>query len=212
MAQFCTKCGTAMGEGMSFCTNCGATVGAPAGPAGQPMVSAPVAAAPVAKAGSPILKIVLIVLAVFLFFGLLGIGSCVFFAYRAKQRYNQFAKQAHITFPSSAATREVQALAGGAAVAVNTGIPIYPGATPTDAGGDMSMGAGVIAVQEYVTGDSVDKVIDFYKDKLGSNVSVQQAEGKALLQVVSASGLTNITVFHDDNSGKTRFSITRIGK
>jgi hypothetical protein len=29
---------------------------------------------------------------------------------------------------------------------------------------------------------------------------------------VGSAGLTNITVFRDDSAGKTKFSITRIGK
>jgi hypothetical protein len=91
-------------------------------------------------------------------------------------------------------------------------VPIYPGATPTEAGGDMSMGAGVVKVQQYVTDDAVDKVVSFYKDKLGSSLTVQQSEGKAVLQLVGSAGLTNITVFRDDSAGKTKFSITRIGK
>jgi len=223
MAQFCTKCGTPLGEGMSFCTNCGVTVGAPPAPLAPPPIAAapaavgaaPAGVAPVAKSGGPLLKIVLIVLAVFVLIGLLGVGSCVFFAYRTRQRLNQFKRQAQITFPSATGTgggpteSETQTSGTGE---VKTGVPVYPGATPTEAGGDMSMGVGIVAVQEYTTDDSVDKVIEFYKDKLGSSVSVQQAEGKALLQVIGSSGLTNITVFHDDSSGKTKFSITRIGK
>ena len=235
MAQFCTKCGTPMGEGMTFCTNCGATAAAPAARAAQPpaavtpappttpspgvapVAAAPAGAAPVAaapKSGSPVLKIILAVLAVLIFFSLLGVGGCVYFIYRAKQKVNEFKKEAHITFPTEAGTREVRAEPGAKPTteAVNMDVPIYPGATPTEAGGDMSMGAGVVKVQQYVTDDAVDKVVSFYKDKLGSSLTVQQSEGKAVLQLVGSAGLTNITVFRDDSAGKTKFSITRIGK
>lgn len=232
MAQFCTKCGTPMGEGMTFCTNCGATAAAPAARAAQPPAAAtpappttpspgvaPAAAAPApvaaaAKSGSPVLKIILAVLAVLIFFSLLIVGGCVYFIYRAKQKVNEFKKEAHITFPTEAGTREVCTEPGAKPTteAVNMDVPIYPGATPTEAGGDMSMGAGVVKVQQYVTDDAVDKVVSFYKDKLGSSLTVQQSEGKAVLQLVGSAGLTNITVFRDDSAGKTKFSITRIGK
>jgi cbb3-type cytochrome oxidase subunit 3 len=167
-----------------------------------------------AKSGSPVLKIILAVLAVLIFFSLLIVGGCVYFIYRAKQKVNEFKKEAHITFPTEAGTREVRTEPGAKPTteAVNMDVPIYPGATPTEAGGDMSMGAGVVKVQQYVTDDAVDKVVSFYKDKLGSSLTVQQSEGKAVLQLVGSAGLTNITVFRDDSAGKTKFSITRIGK
>jgi len=234
MAQFCTKCGTPMGEGMAFCTNCGATA-APAARAAQPPAAvtpappttpapgmapaavAPAGAAPVAaagKSGSPVLKIILAVLAVLIFLSLLGVGGCVYFIYRAKQKVNEFKKEAHITSPTEAASREVRAEPGAKPTtqAVDTDIPIYPGATPTEAGGDMGMGASAVKVQEYVTDDAVDKVVSFYKDKLGSRLSVQQSEGKVLLQLVGSAGQTNITVFRDDSAEKTRFTIIRIGR
>ena len=234
MAQFCTKCGTPMGEAMTFCTNCGASA-APGARAAQPpaavtpaipttpfpgvapAAAAPTGAAPVAgagKSGSPVLKIILIVLAVLIFFCLLFAGGCVYLIYRAKQRVNQLKRESHITFSSEAGSREVRTEpeAKSTTEAVNMDVPIYPGATPTEAGGDMSMGAGAVKVQEYVTDDAVDRVVSFYKDKLGSSLAVQQSEGKAVLQLVGSAGLTNITVFHDDSAGKTKFSITRIGK
>jgi len=50
MAQFCTKCGTSLPEGMRFCTGCGAVIDGPGVPAPQatppPDAFAPLAAAP----------------------------------------------------------------------------------------------------------------------------------------------------------------------
>jgi hypothetical protein len=71
---------------------------------------------------------------------------------------------------------------------------------------------GAVKVQQYLTDDPMDKVVSFYKDKLGPQASLQEKGGKAVLQVVGASGGTNITVFHDEATGKTKFSITSIGK
>lgn len=49
MAQFCTKCGARLNEGMRFCIACGAASGEPAAPAGQ----APAGRAPVAPIAQP---------------------------------------------------------------------------------------------------------------------------------------------------------------
>jgi hypothetical protein len=230
MAQFCTKCGSPMAEGLSFCTSCGAQVAAPpaaaatapppsAAPAGPaPTGAAPAAAAPAAKSGSPILKIILAVVAVLILFSLLGVGACVYVYYRARQKVNELRNEARITFPTSAGTQEVRSEPEAekqnreTTPAVNLEVPIYPDATPAEGGGEMSFGAGAFKVQQYVTDDSVDKVVSFYRDKLGSKAVVQQSEGKAVVQVAGSNGLISITVAHDDASGKTKFTITRIGK
>ena len=234
MAQFCTKCGTPLPEGMSFCTGCGATIGGPSAPAAQaPVAQAPAAAAPspapaapaaaatAASSGSTVVKIVLIVLAVFILLGILSAGACVYFVYRAKQRVNQFEKQVHATFPMPAASREVhtQPVAPAAvpsqeaAPVVNMGaIPIYPGASAKEGGGEMSMGAGAVKVQQYTTGDSVDKVAAFYKDKMGPNAIYTQSGGSALVQVSGSNGVISISIAPDGDTGKTVFTITSIAK
>jgi hypothetical protein len=222
MAQFCTKCGAPMGEGMTFCTSCGAPVAAPpaaAAPAGPPATgAAPAAAAPAAKSGSPILKIILVVVAVLIFFSLLGVGACVYVFYRARQKVNQFKNEARITFPSSAGTQEVrsepetQKPSAETTPAVNLEVPIYPGATPAEGGGEMSFGVGALKLQQYTTDDPPDKVVSFYRDKLGPKALLQESEGKALIQVGGPNGLVSITVVPDKSSGKTKFTITRMGK
>ncbi|MBZ5670116.1 MAG: zinc ribbon domain-containing protein [Acidobacteriia bacterium] len=228
MAQFCTKCGAPMGEGMSFCTSCGASVAGPPAPAARPPAApppsaapagaAPVTAAPASKSGSPIFKIILAVVAVLIFFSLLGVGACVYVYYRARQKVNQLRNEARITFPTSVGTQEVRSEPEGQKLdrettpAVDLEVPIYPGATHAEGGGAMSFGAGAFKVQQYTTDDSVDKVVSFYRDKMGSKAVVQQSEGKAVVQVAGSNGLISVTVVPDDASGKTKFTITRIGK
>ncbi len=247
MAQFCTKCGSPMGEGMQFCTSCGATVGGspaaapPAAPidvitlatiAAEP-TAAPVpvvpAAAPGAKKGSPVLKIVLIVVAVFMLLGMLGIGACVYGVYRAKQRMSQFEKQVSNNFPSSTGTPGAQPQAdnplgnsGGdnpgtmgnpsAAPAVDLTDLAYPGATAGQSGSQSLFGAAGINMQEYLTSDSVDAVVNYYKSKLGSNAMVNQSGGNAVIQVGGGGAFTTIAVAADTSSGKTKITISSIHK
>ena len=233
MAQFCTKCGNPLPDGMKFCTGCGTTIGGPSAPAAQapapqipvapvaqplaPAMPGPAAAAPAASSGSPVLKIFLIVMAVLILLGLLSAGACVYFVYRAKQRVNQFEKQARATFPMPTGTREVptqpaapaQAPAQESATLIDPATLIYPGATAKEGA---SMAAGGFQVQQYVTDDSVDKVLSFYKDKLGPKALVQEINNQALVQLGGPNGLFTITIAHDEASGKTKFSITHIGK
>ena len=241
MAQFCTKCGTPLAEGMKFCTGCGATIGEPSAPAAQapagqapvapvapppvvaaptPAPAAPAAAAPAASSGSPIVKIVLIVVAVLIFLGLLSIGSCVYLVYRTKQRVSQFEKQVRATFPTPTGTREVRTQPAAPAAApsqqaapvIDMGVPVYPGATATEGGGQVSMGVGGLKVQQYTTSDSVDKVVAFYKEKLGSTAMVTQSGEQALVQVVGSNGVINVAIASDSGSGKTKITINSITK
>lgn len=108
MARFCTKCGTPTEETLRFCPKCGnalaqaaapSAAAAAAAPPPAPVPSAPVVAAPAApaKSGSPILKIVLIVVGAIVLISLLGVGACIFGIYKAKQKVQQLAQEAKIT-------------------------------------------------------------------------------------------------------------------
>jgi hypothetical protein len=229
-----------MGEGMQFCTTCGAVVGAPPAAAIQPPAiqpSAPLAAppaaaapavsgapapAPAAKSGSPIMKIVLIVVAVIIFFMVIAAASCAYMLYRAKQKVSQFEKQVQTTFPSRMGTREVHPLAipqnpgenptPGAGPAVDIAELNYPGATLGQGANQSIFGAAGLKMQEYFTADSVDTVAAYYKNKLGSNAIVTQSGGNAVLQVGGAAGLTTINIAPDSASGKTKITVSSIGK
>jgi zinc-ribbon domain len=244
MARFCTKCGSSVTEGMTFCTNCGSALAeaqapaappaqapAPAAPAVQavPVARVPIGAAPATGGagavaapgkGSPVLKIVLIVLGVIVLLSILGIGSCGYMLWRAKKKATSMMDQARTTMAHTA-TPEVQQTQpqrqGGAGTeaesAATKDVPPYPGSQATEAGGDLSMGGmGGMSGQEFVTDDSVDKVVEFYKEKLGDKIKVQESEGNAMFQVTAPNGLTTVTITRDENAGKTKVNIARIGK
>jgi hypothetical protein len=182
----------------------------------------PAPAAPKASSGSPVVKIILIVLAVLILFGVLSAGACVYFVYRTKQRINQFQKQVTATFPMPTATPGVpgqssaptpgslpQGLPQDSAAQIDPASLLYPGATAKE-GASLAMGG--IQVQQYVTDDPMDKVLSFYKDKLGAKAMVQESDGHAVVQVGGTNGLVSISINRDAPSGKTKFSITRFGK
>jgi hypothetical protein len=101
MARFCTQCGTpAANDAVKFCSKCGAPLPAAAAPSPEqvaqtapppsPPPVAPVASAPAAAKGtSPVVKIVVGVLAFFVVIGVLALGTCVFLVHKAKQKVEQ---------------------------------------------------------------------------------------------------------------------------
>jgi len=108
MAGFCVQCGTPLVAGAKFCEGCGAAVAgaaAPPSPAppsppqvyAAPAAPVPMAAPPAAAASggsSTAVKVILIVLAVFVFLSLLAAGSCFYVAYRVKKRVHEFSNNA----------------------------------------------------------------------------------------------------------------------
>jgi hypothetical protein len=240
MAQFCVKCGAPMGDGMQFCTSCGATVGAPPAPAAPapsvgettlapspaapPLAPIPVVpvGAPGAKKGSPVVKILLIVVAVIIFFMVLVGASCAYMFYRAKQKVSQFEKQAESSFPVRT-TPEVPTQPGaqpdnsgggmtpGAGAPVSLGDLAYPGAAVGESRNQSLFGAATIKIQEYSTGDSVDTVVAYYRNKL-SSANVSENNGSAVVTVGGTGGITTITIAPDTASGKTKITVSSFGK
>jgi hypothetical protein len=174
------------------------------------------AAAPAAKAGSPILKIVLIVVGILVLVGAIGTVTCVYVAYRAKQKLTSMVESGK-TISGGEGTPQISLERGGegseAAAAATVDVPPYPNATATEGGGQLSFGgAGGISSQEYETTDSVDQVVAFYKNKLGSKAHIQESEGKAIITLTTKKGLTTVTVSREGEEEKTKIAIARIGK
>jgi hypothetical protein len=228
MAKFCTSCGSSLEETSKFCMKCGTPAGAPSGPAEAPGIPAgaplpagppagPAAAAPAAaKAGSPVLKVVLIVVAVLVFLGVIGIGTCVYVVYKAKQKVSGVVGTARTTL-GERGTPEVQLEKGGAGseaeAAATVDVPPYPGSTATEGGGQFSFGGkGGISSQEYETSDSVEQVLAFDKDKFGSKLHIQESEGKAIFTLTTKSALNTVTITRDADAEKTKIAIARFGK
>src|SRR6266849_1145694 len=88
MAAFCVSCGNPLADGAKFCTKCGATQ-----PAAQAAaVSIPASAPPASKGSSAGMKILIGVLAFFMFLILVVAGSCVYIGYRVKQKAHEFSR------------------------------------------------------------------------------------------------------------------------
>lgn len=212
MAVFCTKCGAGLAPGAQFCTACGAPTGAaaaPVMPGQQPVYGQPVAQPP--AAGSSAVKIILIVVGVVVGLGLLSSMIFMLGMWRLSRAVHINSRGDGVTL----STKDGSITTGSATTVSESdlGVPIYPGATRREGGVQINSGTGSMVTAIFSTTDSADKVIDFYRDKVGANASVVQSPTGAVI----SSGDNDkqgimITVGRDSNSSETSITIMRAGK
>jgi hypothetical protein len=211
MASFCTKCGTAVTGDNAFCTSCGAPVGAVVAAPGSvaPPSSTPVYAAPTAapaKSGGSALKVILIIVAVFVGLGILSVAGIMFGIWRVSRvvHVTQNGGGA-VTLSTPAGTYS----AGNTKVtASDLGVDIYPGATQQQGAVRVTTPNGSAVTAAYITSDSMDKVVDFYKGKLGSGASVYQSDKSAVLTLASDDKKTSVMItVSAENNGQTKVAI-----
>jgi hypothetical protein len=220
MAGFCTKCGAPASGDTAFCTSCGAPLGtsaaAPAAAAYTPPVSnapaapvyTPVAVAPVpATGGTSALKIILIIVGIFVGLGILSVCAIMFGIWRVSKAVkisNTNGGGVSVSTPGGSFS------AGNVQVsASDLGTDIYPGAIQQQGAVRVSTPNGTAITAAYVTSDSMDKVIDFYKSKLGSGASVYQSDKSAVLTLTSEDKKDSVmvTISNQDADGKTKIGI-----
>jgi hypothetical protein len=96
------------------------------------------------------------------------------------------------------------------------GVPVYPGAKAQRGGGQFSFGDKFqIGAQEFLTDDSVDQVLAFYRDKYGKDLNEVQSEGHYRLSVNTGTQqqphMVTMDVVPDTDSGKTKIVMTHLG-
>ena len=204
MADYCTKCGTTINPGYTFCTSCGAPV---AGAAASAYATTASGAAPVAapQGGNSALKIILIVVGVFVGLGMLSVMAVMFGLWHLSRSVH-VGNNGNVTLSTPEGT-----LTAGSNVAVSEeqlGVAIYPGAMHQEGGLSVNTARGSTVSAVFSTSDPADKVVAFYKDKLGSGASVFQSDKSAILSTTSADSKETLMVtVGPDNSGQTKISI-----
>jgi hypothetical protein len=181
----------------------------PVAPPPQPMGAAPyqpVAVAPPPKQGSSALKIVLIVVGIFVCLGVLAAGVVGYGIYKVAHAVKTAANgQISINSPggsfSASTTQSVSSS--------DLGIAVYPGATQGKGGLHMTIAGKSMVSQTYLTSDSKDQVIAFYKDKAGPNAQVMSTDAGGVISVTNGNDALSITVLQNANSndGKTQITI-----
>jgi hypothetical protein len=204
MASFCGKCGAEVSPDKQFCTACGA-----------PSAAASAAVAPVqpvappASSGGSAVKIVLIVVATFVGLGILGAGAFGYMAWRVARaiHVSGSGNQATVSIPGAGT---ITANSKETFTASELGADIYPGARSGEGGMRMTLPTGSMVTAVYVTSDSKDQVLSFYKASTGSAASIMDTQDGAIITLPKGqqeSVMVTITAKPSQNNGKTQVAI-----
>lgn len=180
----------------------------------QPFSPTPVppapAAAPPPTSGSSVLKIVLIIVGIFVAIGIVGAGIIGYGIYRV----------AHAVH--TAANGQVTIGSAGSGFSASTaqpvsesdlGIAIYPGATQGKGSLHMTIAGKSMVSANYLTSDSKDQVVAFYKDKVGPAAQSMMTDtgGEFILSKGSDSITVTVRQSPNMNDGKTQITIIHTG-
>jgi len=203
MASFCAKCGAESSPDKQFCTACGAPLAAPTavGASAQP------AAAP-ANSGSSAVKIILIIVAIFVVLCVIGAGIAGYTMWRVSRAFHVSGPGGQVTMSTPNGT--LTANPSESYSASELGTDPYPGAQSHKGGMRMNMPSGSMVTAVFVTSDSKDKVLAFYKEKLGSAASIIDTQEGAILTLSTGqqeSVMVTISSKSSENDGKTRIAI-----
>jgi hypothetical protein len=160
--------------------------------------AAPYVAAPPPQKSSSAVKIILIIVGVFVLLGVLAAATFGFFAWRVSRAIHVEGSgpNAKVTLKTDGGT--FSANTGENYSASDLGTDIYPGATKTEGGLKMDLPTGSMISANFLTSDSKDQVLSFYKSKFGGSevssydtangavVSMKKGENEAVIVTITA--------------------------
>ena len=159
------------------------------------------------KSGSA-LKIILIIFAILVGLGILGAGAVGFMVWRVAHSFHVNGRNGQVTLNTPSGS--VTASNASNFTSDELGTDVYPGAQPTQGGMRMNLPTGSVVSGVFLTSDSKDQVLAFYKSKLGSEASVFDAANSAMISLRKGSHeniMVSISSQQSQNDGKTKISI-----
>lgn len=162
--------------------------------------------APPPKSGSSALKIILIILAVFVGLGVVVAGIVGYGIYRVAHSIHKDAG-GNITVTTPKGT--ITANSSETFTESDLGIAIYPGATQRKGGLRMTIAGKTMVTASFLTPDSPDKVIAFYKDKAGPNAQTMTTGAGGMITMQNGANSVTVTVNRSasENNGETQITI-----
>ena len=140
--------------------------------------------------------------------GILGAGAFGFMVWRV-------ARSVHVNGPNG----EVSINTPGGTISANPnekfsasdlGTDVYPGAESVKGGMRITLPTGSSVTAIFVTSDSKDQVVSYYKGKFGSQASVFDSSNSAMLTVEKSKQETvmvTVTPNSSEHGGKTQIAI-----
>jgi len=202
---FCNSCGATLDPATKFCNKCGA--------ANVAQVSAPVQAA--ASAAGPAgsgqnsgaLKVILIVAAILVAVGILGMATLGIITWRIAKSSHVRQEGDHVKVETPFGT--VESTKDPEAAVRNLGVELYPGAQVLKSStGSATFGGVHTASANFETGDSVDRVASFYKAKF-PNAMVTTSDDNHCT-IVSNQSKNLITINIQARGERTQIQIANI--
>jgi zinc-ribbon domain len=198
---FCNSCGATLDPSAKFCAKCGASTGTSASPAASTVQNLP---SPQASNG---LKTVLIVLAVVVAFGIVGVLAATFVGLRIARRTHVETSGENVKVETPFGT--VQSTKNPAEAARNLGLDVYPGARSlTTNAASVSVGKMKTVSAEFETSDPAQQVFEFYKQKF-PKANVTQS-GSDRYTIVSTDRRSVVTINIQTAGDKTHFQIANV--
>jgi len=179
-------------------------------PPAPPPVAYP-AAAPPAKSGGA-LKIILIIIAVIVGIGVLGAAVAGYAVWKVAHSFHVSGSgdNAHVTFNAPGGGGTISANTAETFTAADLGTDIYPGATSGKGSMRMTLPNGSWVSAVFVTPDSKDQVVSFYKSKFGSDASIFDSAASAVISLQKGkkeSIMVTVTANQSQYDGKTQVTI-----
>ena len=155
---------------------------------------------PPVTSGNTVLKIVLIVIAAFVLLGVIVAGAIGIGVYRlTKNVHTNSDGGVSLSTPNGTITTGKSANVS----AVELGTDPYPGASAGEGSMNMKTPNGSMVTAVYITTDSPDQVVTFYRAKLGESVSiVQNSHGTVLSAGEKDKDNVVVTVTPEGNNTK----------
>jgi hypothetical protein len=164
---------------------------------------------PPATSGNTVLKIVLIVIGVFVLLGVIGAGVIGFGVYKISKTAHRNA-DGGVSFSTPGGT----ITAGNSAniSAADLGTALYPGAVSGQGSMNMKLPTESLVTAVYTSSDSPDKIVSFYKEKLGDQASIVQSSNNRTVLTAGDKDKESIMVTVSPEGNTTKFVIMHVTK
>jgi len=204
---FCNSCGATLDPATKFCNKCGApNLAQVSAPSAVPMA---VSSGGTSGSGqsSGALKVILIVAAVVIAVGVLGMATLGIITWRIAKNSHVRQEGDHVKVETPFGT--VESTKDPEAAVRNLGVDLYPGAHVMKSGAASANFGGMhTASANFETGDSVDKVASFYKAKF-PNAMVTTSDANHCT-IVSNQSKNLITINIQATGDRTQIQIANI--